>query len=169
MVRFTASRLVLAATLAGALAACASETPADEAPADAVAAPGTLAILEERHENFESIGDAFKAVRGELEKDTPDFGLIAASATDINTRAGNIERHFAEKSSVEDGLDTEALAVIWEKPEEFKAATQKLLDESAKLAELAPGGDKAAVGAQAMALGGACKNCHDSFRLDDKK
>ena len=31
---------------------------------------------------------------GELEKDTPDFTLIAASATDINTRAGKITDHF---------------------------------------------------------------------------
>jgi cytochrome c556 len=169
MVRSLASRIVIAATLAAALAACASETPADEAPADAVAAPGNSPIIEERHENFESIGDAFKAVRAELEKDTPDFGLIAASATDINTRAGNIESHFVDRTSIDDGYDTEALATIWEKPEEFKAATRKLLDESAKLAEIAPGGDKAAVGAQAMELGGACKNCHDQFRLDDEK
>ena len=146
------------------LSGCASETPADEAPAAA-----EPAVLKERHDNFEAIGDAFKAVRGELEKDAPDFGVIAASATDINTRAGKIEGHFVEKTSVEDGFDTEALATIWEKPEEFKAATQKLLDESAKLAELAPGGDKAAVGAQVMALGGACKGCHDNFRLDDEK
>lgn len=157
------------AALVAMLSGCASETPADEAPAASVAEPGTLAILKERQDNFESIGDAFKAVRGQLEKDAPDFGVIAASASDINTRAQNIEGHFVEHSSVDDGLDTEALAVIWEKPEEFKAAAQKLVDESAKLAELAPGGDKAAVGAQVMAMGGACKGCHDNFRLDDKK
>ena len=165
MVRNLSSRLAVAAALAAMLAACASETPADEAPA-AAAEP---AVLKERHDNFEAIGDAFKAIRGELEKDAPDFALIATNATDINTRAGKIEGHFVEKTSVADGFDTEALPTIWEKPEEFKAAGQKLIDESAKLAELAPGGDKAAVGAQAMAMGGACKNCHDTFRLDDKK
>jgi len=47
--------------------------------------------------------------------------------------------------------------------------TQKLVDESAKLATVAGGADKAATGAQAMAMGGACKGCHDQFRLDDKK
>jgi cytochrome c556 len=163
MVRTTASRLVLAAALATGLVACSSETPT-EAPAAA-----EPAVLKERHDNFEAIGDAFKAVRGELEKDAPDFALIAASATDINTRAQKIEGHFPAGTSVEDGYDTEALPAIWEKPEEFKAAAQKLVDESAKLAELAPGGDKAAVGAQAMTMGGACKGCHDNFRLDDEK
>jgi cytochrome c556 len=126
-------------------------------------------VLKEREENFEAIGDAFKAVRGELEKDTPDFALIAAKATDINARAMKIEGHFPVGTSTADGFKTEALPAIWEKPEEFKAAAQKLVDESAKLITIAAEGDKAAVGAQAMAMGGACKGCHDNFRLDDKK
>lgn len=177
MVRMHTSRLVLAAALAAALAACSGEVPADApaktAPADAAAAEGApvdvAAVLKVREDNFEAIGKAFKAVRGELEKDAPDFALIAASAGDINTRAGLITGHFPTGTSTADGVKTEALPAIWEKPEEFKAAAQKLVDESAKLAEIAKGGDKAAVGAQAMAMGGACKGCHDQFRLDDKK
>jgi cytochrome c556 len=175
MVRTHTARLFVTAALAAALAACSGGTPAEapaDAPAeDAAAAPAgdAAAIVKERHDNFESIGDAFKAVRGELEKDAPDFALIATSATDINTRAMKIEGHFPAGTSVDDGFKTEALATIWEKPDEFKAASQKLLDESAKLAELAKGGDKAAVAAQAMAMGGACKGCHDKFRLDDDK
>lgn len=169
MVRHLSARLVLTAAAFGLLAACASETPAD-APTDAAADAGAVpAVLKERHDNFEGIGDAFKAVRGELEKDTPDFALIGAKASDINTRAGNIERHFIERTSVDDGYDTEALAAIWEKPEAFAAARLKLIDESAKLVTAAGGGDKAAVAAQAMAMGGACKGCHDQFRLDDEK
>ncbi len=165
MIRTLAPRLVVSATLAGLLAACSSEAPAD-APAAAAAEP---AVIEERQDNFEAIGDAFKAVRGELEKDAPDFTLIASKASDINTRAAKIEGHFPAGTSVDDGFDTEALAAIWQKPDDFKAAAQKLVDESAKLASLAGEGDKAALGAQAMTMGGACKGCHDNFRLDDKK
>ena len=167
MVRKPTSRPAFTAALAvglvAALSACSSEAPSD-APDGA-----EPAVLKERHNNFEAIGDAFKAVRGELEKDTPDFTLIAASASDINTRAGNIKDHFPAGTSVADGYDTEALATIWEKPEEFSAAAQKLVDESATLMTVAAEGDKAAVGAQAMTMGGACKGCHDQFRLDDKK
>lgn len=163
MVRTRTPRLVIAAALAATLAACSggaeTEAPAKEVPP----------VIKERHDNFEAIGDAFKAVRGELEKDAPDFALIATKATEINTAAGKIEGHFPAGTSVDDGYKTEALATIWEKPEEFKAATQKLLDESAKLATVAGEGNKEAVGAQAMAMGGACKGCHDKFRLDDKK
>lgn len=163
MVRTHTTRLVIAVALAGALAACSGGTEA-EAPAKDVPP-----VIKERHDNFEAIGDAFKAVRGELEKDAPDFALIATKATEINTAAGKIEGHFPAGTSVDDGYKTEALATIWEKPEEFKAATQKLLDESAKLATVAAEGNKEAVGAQAMAMGGACKGCHDKFRLDDEK
>jgi cytochrome c556 len=168
MIRTNASRLAISLALAGMLAACSGGAPAD-APADGAAKTEVPPVLKEREKNFEAIGDAFKAVRGELEKDTPDFTLIAAKATDINARAMKIEGHFPAGTSTADGFKTEALPTIWQKPEEFKAAATKLVDESAKLVTIAADGDKAAVGAQAMAMGGACKNCHDTFRLDDKK
>ncbi len=168
MSRMSAPRLLVAAALVASLVACSGGgTSSEDAPsAPAASAPPEI---EERHDNFEAIGDAFKAVRGELEKEAPDFALIAARATDINARAQRIEGLFPAGTSTEDGFKTEALPSIWQKPEEFKAASQKLVDESAKLASLAGGGDKAAVGTQAMAMGGACKGCHDQFRLDDKK
>ena len=175
MLRTHAPRLVLVAALAGLVAACSGETGSDAATPAADAPPP---VLKEREENFEGIGASFKAVRGELEKDAPDFALIAAKAGDINTRAQKITGHFPLGTSTADGVKTEALPAIWAAPGEFqrdnlnpdfKAAAQKLIDESAKLASLAGGGDKAAVGAQAMAMGGACKGCHDQFRLDDKK
>lgn len=172
MLPVTPRLLVALAVPAALLSACSggdAADPAAEGTAPVAAAGEAPPIIKERHENFEGIGKAFKAVRGQLESDSPDFALIAASASDINTRAQAIPNHFPAGTSTADGFKTEALPVIWEKPEEFKAAAQKLIDESAKLASLAPGGDKAAVAAQAMAVGGTCKGCHDTFRLDDKK
>jgi len=167
MPRMPVRPLVFAAALAAGLAACsggdatgtAATKPAGEAPP----------VIKERQENFKAIGAAFKAVRGEIEGDSPDFAAITAKASDINARAGQIANHFPAGTSTEDGFKTEALPAIWKTPEEFKAAAQKLVDESARLASLAGGGDKAAVAAQAMAMGGACKGCHDKFRLDDEK
>ncbi|NCP13894.1 MAG: cytochrome c [Sphingomonadales bacterium] len=164
MLRSPTARFLIAATLSGVLIACSG----DGANGNAGSGEGPP-IIKERQDNFEGIGDAFKAVRGELEKDTPDFILIAASASDINTRAAKIEGHFPTGTSVDDGFDTEALPAIWEKPEAFKAAAQKLVDESAMLVTVAGQGDKAATSAQAMTMGGACKGCHDKFRLDDEK
>jgi cytochrome c556 len=168
MLRLSVARPLLVATLlAAGLAGCSG---GDTSSADAAKPAGEAPpILKEREENFEAIGAAFKALRGQLEANAPDFALVAAKANDINARAGKITGHFPAGTSTAEGFKTEALPAIWEKPEEFKAAAQKLVDESAKLASLAGGGDKAAVGAQAMAMGGACKGCHDQFRLDDKK
>lgn len=164
MVRTIAFRFVGAAALLVAVAACSSEAPAD-APVDAAAEP---AVIKERQDNFEAIADAFKLIRGELEKGSPDFMLIGAQAGDINARATKIVDYFPEGTGIDAGYDTEALATIWEKPEEFAAAHQKLVDESANLASLADTGGAAAIGAQAMTMGGACKGCHDNFRLDKK-
>lgn len=164
MVRTIAFRLAGAAALVGAVAACSSEAPADAPDA----AAGQPSVIKERQDNFEAIADAFKLVRGELEKGAPDFALIGAQASDINARATKIADYFPEGTGIDQGFDTEALASIWEKPDEFAAAHQKLVDESATLVSLAETGDAAAIGAQAMAMGGACKGCHDNFRLDKK-
>ena len=166
MTRISATRLIIAAPLIAALAACGggagdttdgAATPEGDAPAE----------IELRQDNFEAIGDAFKAIRGELESGDPDFLVLQASATDIHDRAGRLDGYFPEGSGRDAGWDTEALPTIWEKPEEFKAAQLKFLEESATMMEVAAGGDAAAVGEQVKALGASCKNCHDTFRLDD--
>lgn len=162
MKRIAARNLVFATPLIAALAACGSETA--ETPAPSGPEP---AELELRHDTFEAIGDSFKAIRGQLESGSPDFAVIEASATDINTRAKTLEGLFPEGSGRDSGWDTEALGTIWEKPEEFAAAREKLIEESATMMTVATSGDAAAVGEQVKALGGSCKNCHDSFRLDD--
>lgn len=170
-------RLFLAAGLAGLIAACSgggaagdSAAKPDEA-ASATAAPvaDAATVIKERQENFKAIGGAFKAIRGELDKDVPDYALIGTKAADINSRAGVIATHFPTGTGPAEGLKTEALPAIWEKPDAFKAAAQKLVDESGTLVTRAGEGDKAAVAKQAMAMGGTCKGCHDQFRLDDEK
>lgn len=159
------TRLFYTAPMVALLAACGGAADGGEGgegghdfPADAPAE------LKERHDNFEAIGDSFKAIRAEFEGDSPDLAKVEAEARNINERANAIEDHFPEGSGPDAGWDTEALPTIWEKPAEFTAAQQKLLEESATMMRLAGEGDAAAAGEQVGALGGACKNCHDTFR-----
>ncbi len=160
------SRPVFAFAMIGALAAC-GETANDAAAPEAVEiASEDASIIEVRQGNFEEIGDAFKAIRGQLEAGAPDFGVIEASAGTINANAQRIQDHFPEGTGVDSGADTEALESIWEKPEEFATAAQKLVDTSAALAAAAGTGDMAAVGEGVKNMGGSCKACHDNFRLD---
>ncbi|MEM7701053.1 MAG: cytochrome c [Pseudomonadota bacterium] len=156
------SAVVAAFTLG--LAACGGEAATDTNAASATA--DEPAVIGERQANFKTIGKSFKAIRTQLEGDSPDFEAIATAATDMNAAALKIEGHFPEGTSVADGYDTEALAVIWEKPEEFAEAHKRLVEASAEMITLAQGGDAASVGDQVGAVGGSCKNCHDKFRLD---
>lgn len=156
------SGVALAAFTLG-LAACSGEAATESEAAPAADAPP---VIEERQANFKAIGKSFKAIRTQLEGDAPDFAVIEAAATDMNAAAMKIEGHFPEGTSVDDGYDTEALAVIWEKTDEFAEAHQRLVDASAEMITIAQSGDAAAVGDQVGVVGGSCKNCHDNFRLD---
>ena len=161
MVRNAISRTAVLVALGVALAGCGGET--NEAASEL-----TSPLIGEREENFEGIGDAFKAIRGQLESGSPDFAVIQSNAEDINQRSMNIEAHFIDRTAREEGYDTEALAAIWDQPEEFASATLKLQETSAALVEAAGTGDAAAVGAAVKEMGGSCKNCHDQFRYDDE-
>lgn len=164
MVRHKSALISLCAALSVSLAAC-SGAPGEGAQ-DTASAAETPPVIKERHDNFEAIGDSFKAIRTQLEGDSPDMEAIVTAATDLNVAALKIEGYFPAGTSVDDGYDTEALATIWEKPEEFAAAHKRLVDASAEMITIAQSGDAAAVKAQVGVVGGSCKNCHDTFRLD---
>lgn len=149
------TRLALAAVLALGLAGCGNpDTPAGRA-ADA------------RHKNFEGIGKSFKTISDQLKAPTPDAEKIKAAAAAINDAAPKVSGWFPAGSGPNDGIKTDALQTVWTKPDQFKAAAQKLVDESAKFNTLAQTGNVASLGEGMKALGGACKNCHDTFRKKD--
>lgn len=169
---------VLIATAALALAACggeaAPEAPAPEtaetstAASTALSAAEVAAILDVRHENFEEMGDAFKPIGATLKTGSPDIALILAKAEIISANLQKIPDHFPAGTAREDGHDTEALAVIWEKPDEFSAASDKAIAAGAALVEAARGGELSAVQAAVGTLGNSCKDCHETFRAEDK-
>jgi cytochrome c556 len=120
-----------------------------------------------RHESFEEIGDAFKVVADQLKESAPDVAKIQAAAVAINGFAPKVETWFPAGSGPADGIKTDALQAIWEKPEEFKQAAAKFVEESTKFNALAQAGNVAALGEGMKGLGGACKGCHDKFREKD--
>lgn len=124
-------------------------------------------IADERHESFEAIGGAFKSVTDELKKDAPDLAVIRTGAGKINGLAPQVATWFPAGSGPADGIKTDALQTIWEKPDQFKQAAARLVDASAQFNTVAHADDLAAIGKGAQELGGACKNCHDSFREKD--
>ena len=155
---------VLAAMAFG-LAGC-GQTPGEDGQGVPGAGPQEPPVIAERQANFKAIGKSFKAIRTQLEENSPNMAVILAAANDLNAAALKVELGFPQGTGVDDGFDTEALAAIWEKPEEFAKAHTMLSDATAQMVSLAQAGDPAAVGAQVGAIGKSCKNCHDNFRLD---
>jgi cytochrome c556 len=123
----------------------------------------------QRHENFKQQGAAFKTINDELKKGAPDKALIASSATKLKTLTTQLPSWFPKGSGPESGFKTDAKAEVWGDAAGFAAAVNRLQTESAKLQQVSATGDLAAIRAQVRATGGACKACHDKYRVPEKK
>jgi len=85
----------------------------------------------------------------------------AVSLAEMGAIAADV---FPEGSGPDAYADTGALNDIWSKPDEFKAAVMAFQNQSAKLAEVAKGGDMKATMAEFQNLGKTCGGCHKPFR-----
>ncbi len=149
------SRTVFSAVLVLGLSACGNpDTPGGRA-ADA------------RHENFEALGKAMKGIGDQLKAQNPDMAAIREAAGKIGAMAPQLATWFPAGSGPDDGLRTEARQTVWTKPEEFKLAASRFVEEAAKFNLAAQGNDIKAVGAAMQGLGGTCKGCHEKFKEED--
>lgn len=122
---------------------------------------------EDAHDYREAIMDSMRGhiraasmtVRGLVD----DRGQLLNHARSMANNAQEFDHLFPAGSNVG---DSEALPVIWEEPEEFAAAIEKIKSATAAFVEAAEGGDSEAIGAAFRDLGGACRNCHDRFRVE---
>ena len=119
----------------------------------------------ERHELMESVGDAAKVVGAMLEREREYDNVAAIEALKTwQSVAGEFGEHFPEGS--ETGEDTEAAPAIWEDRDGFNAA----LAEWADAVDAAITANPATIDAAEPLIGaafGKCKNCHDTYRIDD--
>jgi cytochrome c556 len=157
-VRFglAAGALVLSGALGGAVALAADE------PAN---------VIKYRKAIMSANGGHMGALAGMAKGEVTFTDEAAFHAEALNQLSQNLERLFPEgtgKDQTEE--ESDALLVIWEKPDEFRQAIQKLQEESAKLAELTASGsfDQVAFAQQIGQLGKqGCGGCHETFREKD--
>lgn len=123
-------------------------------------------IMHERHENFETIGEAFKTIRDEL-RGAGNLQAISSSAQTIHDLARELRTWFPAGTGPETGIKTEAKPEIWQNKAEFNSAAERLVKESEKFLALTTSGDTSRIAGGVRGLGGACKNCHDQFRVDE--
>lgn len=121
-----------------------------------------------RHNNFKAQGAAFKGLLDELKKDTPDKVVIATNAAKLKASAAALPTWFVKGSGPDDGVKTEAKPEAFADAAGFSAAAARLKDETAKLDALAQAGDIAGVKGEVRNVGGACKACHDKYRVPEK-
>jgi cytochrome c556 len=146
----TAGSAVLVATL---IAAANAATPAE--------------TQKVRHEHYEELGEAFKAIRDQSKASAPDFAALAKAADTVHKASIDQQQWFPKGSGPEAGK-TRALPEVWSKPEEFLAAQKMFSERAPKLLAAAKARDMAAVTAAFRDVGGACKNCHDNFRSPEE-
>jgi cytochrome c556 len=146
--RFRSALIVPAVIAAAALAhGDATTTPAQKA----------------RHEHYEHLGDAFKAVRDNSRSDSPDWAALEKAANTVVEASVDQQQWFAKGTGPEAGK-TRALPEIWAKPDDFTAAQKMFTDRAPKLLAAVKAKDVPGVQAAFKEVGGACKNCHDTFR-----
>lgn len=142
---------VIAATAALVCAAAYAATPAE--------------VLKQRHEHYEALGDAFKAVR-DNSRGSPDFAALDKAMAVIEKATVDQQQWFPKGTGPEAGK-TRALPEIWSKPAEFAAAQKMFADKVAPLSAAVKARNAEAVGAAFREVGGSCKNCHDNFRAPE--
>lgn len=147
-------------------AAAPSENAAGEADRiSLVAIPRETAaqLMQERHDNYEKIGDAMKIITRELKKDSPNVAAVRTGAQAIATLAPQVPSWFPAGTGPDIGK-TEARAEIWQRPEDFSAKAEAFEQAARRFELAAQGTDVAAMRAAHAELGKSCKACHDLYR-----
>ena len=120
-----------------------------------------------RHEHYEELGDAFKAVRDNARGDSPNWAALEKATQTVVAASVDQQQWFAKGTGPEAGK-TRALPEIWSKPDDFTAAQKMFTDRAPKLLAAVKARDTAGVQAAFKEVGGACKNCHDTFRAPEE-
>jgi cytochrome c556 len=120
-----------------------------------------------RHEHYEHLGDAFKAVRDTSRSDSPDWAKLEKAAQEVVDASVDQQQWFAKGTGPEAGK-TRALPEIWTKADDFTAAQKMFSERAPKLLAAAKAKDAAGVQAAFKEVGGSCKNCHDTFRAPEE-
>ncbi len=119
-----------------------------------------------RHEHYEELGKAFKAIRDQTSASSPDFAALQKNAEVVNEASVDQQKWFPKGTGPEAGK-TRALPEIWAKPADFEAAQKMFSERAPKLLAAVNSKDVDAVKAAFKDTGGACKNCHDTFRAPE--
>lgn len=150
--------VVAGLTIAG-LAACESDKKMAMDPAKAIA--DRQALMKDNGKNY-GIIDKF------LKEGAGTAADVQSAAEAIQANAGKIKQDLFPAGSSADDMPGKsyAKAAIWSEWDKFEKAAYELEEQAEQLAEVAKGGDKAAIQAQFDSLGEkGCGGCHQPYKL----
>jgi cytochrome c556 len=154
------------ANASGNAASAAVENRVEQGNATPLEKEQALALMEQRHENYEKIGDAMKGITRELKGENPDLSRVRTGAAIIAELAPQVPSWFPAGTGPDVGK-TEARAEIWQKPEDFAAKAQAFREAAAAFDTAARGSDLASIRSAHADLGKRCKACHDLYREEE--
>ncbi len=152
---------IFAATLALATGFCAAAALAADEPVNLVKYRKAFMAANGAH-----ISMIASVIKGEVSLSDEIASHAQALAAQGKLLTANLEHLFPKGTAKgETAEKSAALPAIWEKWAEFEQAAQKFEEESAKFAQVAQGGDMAAIGAALGTFGKqGCGGCHQTFR-----
>ena len=138
-----------------------------------------LRALGEREVNSRLVGElAMEELHNLDEVAYVRFASVYRSFQDVDAFREEIERMRNRRGKAGEGQlalwtgpeagKTRALPEIWSKPDDFTAAQKMLSDRAPKLLAAVKAKDAPGVLAAFKEVGGACKNCHDTFRSPEE-
>lgn len=95
-----------------------------------------------------------------------DAALAERNALRVAALAPMIPELFAANDTRNFSVSTEALPIIWDNLDDFRAKAAALEEAANTFAALAAGGDRNATIAGIRAFGSTCGNCHREYRVD---
>ena len=102
-----------------------------------------------------TLGSIGKIMKQEVDRPA-DLPKLVAALDELAQTASSL---FQEGS---EGGD--AMAEVWEQPEEFAQKVEAFKTATAAFREVASSGDPMQIGGALQQVGRSCKGCHDSFR-----
>lgn len=122
-------------------------------------------VIHYRQAAMTMIGWNFGALAAMVKGKTAwDAQVFALRADRIAGLAPQVLEGFSKGS--DKGATTDAKPGIWKKFDDFTAKDKNLIEQTRALADVAKGGDAAAMKEQFKKTAQACKDCHEKYKAD---
>lgn len=135
------------------------------ATASLAAAPAD--VIRSRVTGYRALGAAMKMLTEGVRQGDGASPRLMQAAREIVAASKAQYRWFPKGSGPQSGGRTAARKEIWDNPTDFRTAQDSFARQASAVESAVAAGNVAVLRGEIRKLGGACKACHDQFRLSD--